>query len=106
MVNNSYLLKLTSKTISGNSTRSEVFEINNIDTVLHGVYAMEYANPNLYLLAVNHNQEDVLITLDYETLSLLSTEIISDSTVVGLSVFENSIYLGYKDRRIQKYKDI
>lgn len=106
MVNNSYLLKLTSKTISGNSTRSEVFELNNIDTVLHGVYAMEYANPNLYLLAVNHNQEDVLITLDYQSLSLQSTETISDSTVVGLSVFENSIYFGYRDRRVQKYKDI
>lgn len=104
--NNSYLLKLTSKSISGNSSRSEVFVLNNIDTASHGVYAIEYANPNLYLLAVNDNQEDVLITMDYETLSLLSAEIISDSTVVGLSVFENSIYFGYRDKRIQKYKDI
>ena len=83
-----------------------MFELNNIDTVLHGVYAMEYANPNLYLLAVNDNQEDVLITLDYESLSLQNTEIISDSTVVGLSVFEDSIYFGFRDRRVQKYKDI
>ena len=101
--NNQYRLRLTSKDIANSSTRDETFMINNIDTTSHGVYCMAYAEPNLYVLAVQDGA-DVLITVDYEELTILNTEPIADSTVVGIEVMNNAIYLGYSDRRIDAFR--
>ena len=104
--NNTYLLRLLSKTISSHSTRTEEFTLDNIDTTNNGVYAMAYASSNLYLLAVGDNQEDILLTVDYSTLDVINTETIGDSTVVGVEVVSNSIYLSFRDKSISFFRDI
>ena len=104
--NNTYLLRLLPKTISSYSTRTEEFTLDNIDTTNNGVYAMAYANSNLYLLAVGDNQEDILLTVDYSTLDVINTETIGDSTVVGVEVVSNSIYLSFRDKSISFFRDI
>ena len=50
--------------------------------------------------------ENALITMDYNNLTVLNTEMIGDSTVVGIAILNNSIYLSYRDRRIEKFKDL
>ena len=60
---------------------------------------MAYAEPYLYMLAVKDG-EDVLVTFNYEELTIENTQSIEDSTVVGIEVLNSSIYLGYRDRRI------
>ena len=57
------------------------------------------------MLAVKEN-EDALITMDYNNLTVLDTEMIGDSTAVGISILDNSIYLSYRNRRIEKFKDL
>ena len=57
------------------------------------------------MLAVKEN-EDVLITMGYEDLTLQSTETIGDSTVVGIAIFDNSIYISYRDKRIEKFREL
>ena len=104
--NNTYLLRLLSKTISYHSTRTEEFTLDNIDTTNNGVYAMAYANSNLYLLAVGDNQEDILLTVDYSTLDVINLETIGDSTVVGIEVASSSIYLSFRDKSISFFRDI
>ncbi len=105
-LNDTYLLRLLSKDIASYSTRTEEFILDNIDTTYHGVYAMAYANPNIYLLAVDDNQEDVLITMDYGSLNVISTELIADSTVVGIEIVSNSIYLSFRDKSISLFRNI
>ena len=82
-----------------------LFEINDIDTTYHGIYSVAYANTNLYMLAVKEN-DDVLITMGYEDLTLQNTETIGDSTVVGIAIVDNSIYLSYRDKRIEKFRKL
>ena len=50
--------------------------------------------------------EDALITINYNNLEIQNTEMIGDSTVVGMAILNNSIYLSYRDRRIEKFKDL
>tara|TARA_B100000214_G_C23424697_1_gene381993 strand:- start:324 stop:497 length:174 start_codon:yes stop_codon:yes gene_type:complete len=57
------------------------------------------------MLAVKEN-EDALITMDYNNLTVLDIEMIGDSTAVGISILDNSIYLSYRNRRIEKFKDL
>ena len=97
--NDQYRLRLGSKEISNTSTRDIQFIISDIDTTSHGVYSMAYAEPYLYMLAVKDG-EDVLVTFNYEELTIENTQSIEDSTVVGIEVLNSSIYLGYRDRRI------
>ena len=103
--NNQYRLRLISKDVAESSHRDVLFEINDIDTTYQGIYSVAYANTNLYMLAVKEN-EDVLITMGYEDLTLQSTETIGDSTVVGIAIFDNSIYLSYRDKRIEKFREL
>ena len=103
--NNQYRLRVISKDVAESSHRDVLFEINDIDTTYHGIYSVAYANTNLYMLAVKEN-EDVLITMDYEDLTLQSTETIGDSTVVGIAIFDNSIYLSYRDKRLEKFREL
>jgi hypothetical protein len=103
--NNNYRLRITSKSnISDNSTKDDEFIVNDIDSTHHGVYSLTYANSKLYALAVKNN-EDVLLTIDYQTFNVENTEIVGDSTVVGISIFDNSVYLSYRDKRILKFKE-
>jgi len=102
---NQYRLRLISKDVSNASHRDVLFEIDNIDTTYHGVYSLSQHNNNLYVLAVKEN-EDALITINYNNLEIQNTEMIGDSTVVGMAILNNSIYLSYRDRRIEKFKDL
>ena len=103
--NNQYRLRLISKEVAESSHRDVLFEINDIDTTYHGIYSVAYANTNLYMLAVKEN-EDVLITMGYEDLTIQSTETIGDSTVVGIAILDNSIYLSYRDKRLEKFREL
>ena len=104
--NETYLLRLLSKDISPFSTRTVEFTLENLDTTYNGVYAMTYENPHLYLLAVNNYLEDVLLTIDYNTLSVTNTELIGDSTVTGIEIVSDSIYLSFRDRSITFFRGI
>jgi hypothetical protein len=44
--------------------------------------------------------------MGYEDLTLQSTETIGDSTVVGIAIFDNSIYISYRDKRIEKFREL
>ena len=44
--------------------------------------------------------------MDYNNLTVQETEMIGDSTVVGIAILNNSIYLSYRDRTIEKFKDL
>ena len=57
------------------------------------------------MLAVKDG-EDALITMDYNTLEIQSTEMVGDSTVVGIAVLNDALYLSFRDRRIEKFKDL
>ena len=103
--NSEYRLRLLSKDIDQSSNKDVSFEVLDIDTTNHGIYSLSYFDSVLYMLAVRDN-EDVLITMNYEDLSIISTEMIGDSTVVGIAIHNNSIYFSYRDRRIQKFKDL
>ena len=103
--NNQYRLRLISKDISEISHRDVLFEITNIDTNNHGVFCLSYHNSKLYMLAIKES-ENVLITMDYDDLTVLEIEMISDSNAAGIEILNNSIYLSYRDRRIEKFKDL
>ena len=104
-LNKQYRLRLVSKDISELSHRDELFELIDIDTSNIGIFSLSHYNSNLYMLAFKEN-ENALITMDYNNLTVLDTEIIGDSTVVGIAILDNSIYLSYRDRRIEKFKDL
>ena len=104
-INNQYRLRLLSKSISETSHRDEIFEINDIDSENHGVFCLSFSDSKLYMLAVKNN-EDILLTVDYDNLEILESEMIGDSTAVGIDILNNSVYLSYRDRRIEKFKDI
>ncbi|NQV15630.1 hypothetical protein HQ531_09250 [bacterium] len=95
-----YRIRTISKDISSEATRDELFQIDFVDTTYHGIYAMEYHDSNFYMLGVDTSQVDILITFDQD-LGLLSTEEISDSTVVGLCFREDNLYFSYRDKRIE-----
>ena len=103
--NKQYRLRLVSKDISESSHRDELFEMTDIDTSNIGIFSLSHHNCNLYMLAFKEN-EDALITMDYISLTVIDTEMIGDSTVVGIAILDNSIYLSYRDRRIEKFKDL
>lgn len=104
-LNKQYRLRLVSKDISESSHRDELFEMTDIDTSNIGIFSLSHHNSNLYMLAFKEN-EDALITMDYNDLTVLDTEMIGDSTVVGIAILDNSIYLSFRDRRIEKFKDL
>tara|TARA_B100000900_G_scaffold393637_1_gene390311 strand:+ start:111 stop:878 length:768 start_codon:yes stop_codon:yes gene_type:complete len=104
-LNKQYRLRLVSKDISESSHRDELFEITDIDNSNIGIFSLSHHNSSLYMLAFKEN-EDALITMDYNDLTVLDTEMIGDSTVVGIAILDNSIYLSYRDRRIEKFKDL
>ena len=79
--------------------------MNDVDTSSSGIFSLSHHNSSLYMLAFKEN-EDALITMDYNNLTVLDTEMIGDSTVVGISILDNSIYLSYRNRRIEKFKDL
>ena len=68
-----------SKYISESSHRDELFEMTSIETSNIGIFSLSHHNSNLYMLAFKEN-EDALITMDYNNLTVLDTEIIGDST--------------------------
>ena len=103
--NSEYRLRLLSKDIDQSFNKDVSFEVLDIDTTNHGIYSLSYFDSVLYMLAIRDN-EDVLITMNYENLSIISTEMIGDSTVVGIAIHNNLIYFSYRDRRIQKFRDL
>ena len=94
--NKQYRLRLVSKDISESSHRDVLFEINDIDTSNGGVFSLSHHNSSLYMLAFKEN-EDALITMDYNNLTVQETEMIGDSTVVGIAILNNSIFFSYRD---------
>ena len=95
---------MISKDVSETSHRDVLFEINDIDTSNSGIFSLSHHNSSIYMLATKQN-EDVLITMDYNNLTVQKTEMIGDSTVVGIAILNNSIF-GYRNRRIEKFKDL
>ena len=79
------------------------FEIDSIDTINYGVYAIEYFDSSFYMLGVNSSNKDILLISDYN-FSMYSTEEIPDSTVVGLCFKGSDLYFSYRDRIIKKWK--
>ena len=103
--NKQYRLRLISKDVSEASHRDVLFEMNDIDTSDSGIFSLSHHNSSIYMLATKQN-EDVLITMDYNNLTVQETEMIGDSTVVGIAILNNSIFFSYRDRRIEKFKDL
>ena len=62
------------------------------------------ANP--ILIELEEMTTGIGMQMDYEDLTLQSTETIGDSTVVGIAIFDNSIYLSYRDKRIEKFREL
>lgn len=100
--NNEYRLRLTSMDISETSTRDTLFILSDLDSTSQGVYSIAYGDSNLYLLTANQNNH-TLLTLDYYTLAVKTTEIIEDSTLAGIEIVSDSIYFSYKDKKIEPY---
>ena len=103
--NSQYRLRLISKDVSGSSHKDVLFEISDIDTTYYGIYGLSEHNNSLFMLAVKDG-EDALITMDYNNLEIQSTEMVGDSTVVGIAVLNDALYLSFRDRRIEKFKDL
>ena len=103
--NKQYRLRLISKDVSEASHRDVIFEMSDIDTSNSGIFSLSHHNSSIYMLATKQN-EDVLITMDYNNLTVQETEMIDDSTVVGIAILNNSIFFSYRDRRIEKFKDL
>ena len=98
-------MRLISKDVSGSSHKDILFEMNDIDTTYYGIYGLSEHDNNLYMLTVKDG-EDALITMDYNNLEIQSTEMVGDSTVVGIAVLNDALYLSFRDRRIEKFKDL
>ena len=103
--NKQYRLRLISKDVSETSHRDVIFVMSDIDTSNSGIFSLSHHNSSIYMLATKQN-EDVLITMDYNNLTVQETEMIGDSTVVGIAILNNSIFFSYRDRRIEKFKDL
>jgi len=103
--NNQYRLREVSKLLSDQSKNDREFVLNGLDTTVYGALCIAYKEPNLYVLAFD-GQEDVLITMDYSSLNLISNESVNDSTAVGIDIVNNSIYLSYRDRTISLFKEL
>ena len=103
--NNQYRLREVSKLLSEQSKNDREFVLNGLDTTVYGALCIAYKEPNLYVLAFD-GQEDVLITMDYSSLNLISNESVNDSTAVGIDIANNSIYLSYRDRTISLFKEL
>lgn len=103
--NKQYRLRLISKDVSEISHRDVLFEMSDIDTSNSGIFSLSHHNSSIYMLATKQN-EDVLITMDYNNLTVQETEMIGDSTAVGIAILNNSIFFSYRDQRIEKFKDL
>ncbi len=97
-----YRLRSLSRELSAEASRDEVFELGFIDTLYHGVYAMEYHDSSFYLLGVDTTNLDILIRMD-TYLEIVALDTLSDSTVVGLCFKEDDLYLSFRDKRIEKW---
>ena len=82
-----------------------LFEISDIDTTYYGIYGLSEHNNSLFMLAVKDG-ENALITMDYNTLEIQSTEMVGDSTVVGIAVLNDALYLSFRDRSITFFRGI
>ena len=103
-LNSRYRLRELSKDLSDVSKRDRFFTLLDIDTTNHGALSISYNSPNLYILAWD-GEEDVIISMNYEDLTYNSTEALGDSTVVGIEVTDESIFISKRDRMITKYRD-
>ena len=98
-----YRLRVLSKTIDQTASRDTVFELTNVDTDYYGIYSMAYHNSEFYLLGVDLNGQDVLLTSGW---NFAPTQVypLADSTVVGLCFKYNDLYLSYRNRRIEEFQ--
>lgn len=103
-INSRYRLRELSKDLSEVSKRDRYFTLLDIDTTHQGALSIAYNSPNLYILAWD-GTEDVIISMNYENLSYNSTESLNDSTVVGIDVTDESIFISKREREITKHRD-
>ncbi len=97
-----YRMRVLSKSIHETASRDIQFQLTNVDTGYHGVYAMSYNNSQFFFLGVNQSEQDILLKTTW-AFNILETDTIADSTVVGLCFKDNELYLGYRDKRIEKF---
>jgi hypothetical protein len=98
-----YRLRELSKSIDESSNSDRTFTLNGVDST-NGALSISFKNPNLYILAWD-GTEDVLLTLDYENLTVSSIESLNDSIFVGIDATNDAIYLSKIDRSIVKLRD-
>lgn len=78
------------------------FELNSVDSIDPGIYALECKDSSFYMLGVNSSHKDILVITD-DNFNINSIEEIPDSTVTGLCFSENDLYLSYRSRVIEKW---
>ncbi len=97
-----YRMRTISKTIDQVASHDETFQLPFIDTLYHGVYALEYFDSHFYMLGVDTSYQDLLLVTDL-SYNLTSIDTLSDSTVVGLGFLGHDLYLSYRDKRIEMW---
>jgi len=70
-----------------------------------GIYAIENKNLNFYILGVDTSSIDILITTN-QFFEVITLDTIPNSNVVGLCIKNDQLFLSYRDKRIQKWKDL
>ena len=100
---NQYRIKIISTNLEIDSTSFEkIIHFEFVDTTNYGIYAMEYNNSLIYLLGVDTTQNDILITLN-NNYDITSIDTIPDSTVVGISIKDQDLYLSYRNKKIERW---
>ena len=102
--NSRYRLRELSKNLSDISKKDRFFTLLDIDTTVHGALSISYNPPNLYILAWD-GSEDIIVSMNYADLTYNSTEYLGDSTIVGIEVTDESIFISKRERVITKYRD-
>ena len=98
-----YRAKTISQDLSFSTSSDITFNLDFIDTTYHGVYAIEYNDSHFYMLGIDTTHNDIIIITN-DTFQITALDTIPDSTVVGLCFKGNDLFLGYRNRRIEKWK--
>ncbi len=97
---NEFRLRSISKDSLDKPSRDEIFQLEFMERAYHGVYAMEYHDSLFYILGVDSIHQDLLLILD-NSLSLVSMDTLSDTSVVGLCFKNSDLFLSHADKRIE-----
>jgi len=97
-----YWARTVSKSAPSASGSNSIFNVDFIDTVYYGIWAISCKDSAFYMLGVDTLIQDKLIITDKQ-FNIVSVEDISDSTVVGLCFKGDDLYLSYRPRRIEMW---